>query len=178
MHFLGRFTKDTRYIHCNGIHTPWERFIEFYFEIGFKQKDIHSVLVKRHRFHISVRHLKWLLNSRGQTCLKEYSVRTDSPGRNNPELTGVFFTVLHKYRWIYAECRQHGHCLRKESMYMILEKKMSMSDAFSVSSFLLNEMTLLIVEAKLYLIFFFYLHHTLAWFMVTESSGSGWPYLM
>ena len=31
---------------------PWERLIEFYFEIGLKYKDIKSVLSSRHGFDI------------------------------------------------------------------------------------------------------------------------------
>lgn len=35
-----------------------EQFIEFYFELGLKYKDIKSVLNRRHGFEISKRHLK------------------------------------------------------------------------------------------------------------------------
>lgn len=38
-----------------------ERFIEFYFKLGLKYKDIRVALARRHNHFISLRHLKRIL---------------------------------------------------------------------------------------------------------------------
>ena len=79
---------------------PLERFIEFYFVIGLKYKEIKSVHGSRHSFLISERHLKRLLNR--LFCHKAYtdlavlvefiSNQLQYPGQ------------LYGYRWMYAKC--------------------------------------------------------------------------
>nr|XP_033492050.1 uncharacterized protein LOC117263018 [Epinephelus lanceolatus] len=99
---------------------PWERLIEFYFEIGLKYKDIKSVLASKHGFHVSERQLKRLLNARGHFrrktfCDLEVLIEFIS---NQIQYTGQ----LHGYRWMFAKCREHGLRVRKEDVRLVLKE--------------------------------------------------------
>ncbi len=51
-----------------------EQFIEFYFELGLKYKEIRAVLSTRHGFYVSERHLKRILREKGLSRRKSSSV--------------------------------------------------------------------------------------------------------
>ncbi|XP_035805796.1 uncharacterized protein LOC111571037 [Amphiprion ocellaris] len=99
---------------------PYERFIEFYFEIGLKYKDIQAVLSKRHSFHISERHLKRILSARGHTRRKSYSDLAVLIDFIHSELQSS--GMLHGYRWMYTKCREHGLRVRKEDVRLVLKE--------------------------------------------------------
>lgn len=97
-----------------------EQFIEVYFELGLKYKDMQSVLSSRHGFDISERHLKRILRERGLFRRKNYSSLVDLVDliRNQLQLSGQ----LHGYRWMYAKCREKGLRVRKEDVRLVLKE--------------------------------------------------------
>ncbi|XP_041834069.1 uncharacterized protein LOC121635073 [Melanotaenia boesemani] len=98
---------------------PLEKFIKFYFEIGLQYKDIVTVLAQKHGLHISLTHLKRLLNLCG--ChRKDYSELAVLVEFIRRELQHS--GQLHGYRWMYAKCRQHGLCVRKEDVRLVLKE--------------------------------------------------------
>ena len=97
-----------------------EQFIDFYFELGLKYKDITSVLGNRHGFLVSERHLKRILRARGHARRHAYSelaVLVDFI-HNQLQYSGQ----LHGYRWMYAKCREHGLRVRKEDVHLVLKE--------------------------------------------------------
>ncbi|KAK2810384.1 hypothetical protein Q5P01_000407 [Channa striata] len=103
-----------------GTFTEWEPFIELYFELGLKYKDIKSVLSSKHNFHISERHLKRILRARGYSRRKAYSDLADMVDfiRNQLQNSGQ----LHGYRWMYVKCRKHGLRVRKDDVRLVLKE--------------------------------------------------------
>ncbi|XP_042073225.1 uncharacterized protein LOC121813492 [Haplochromis burtoni] len=99
---------------------PFERFIDFYFELGLNYKDIKTVLCIRHSFHISERHLKRVLSARGHTRHKAYSDLAVLVEFIDNQLQ--YSGQLHGYRWMYAKCREHGLRVRKEDVRLVLKE--------------------------------------------------------
>ncbi|KAK2853351.1 hypothetical protein Q5P01_006012 [Channa striata] len=103
-----------------GTFTEWEPFIELYFELGLKYKDIKSVLSSKHNFHISERHLKRILRARGYSRHKAYFDLADMVDfiRNQLQNSGQ----LHGYRWMYVKCRKHRLRVRKDDVSLVLKE--------------------------------------------------------
>ncbi|KAL3977653.1 SLAM family member 8 [Sarotherodon galilaeus] len=99
---------------------PFERFIDFYFELGLNYKDIKTVLCSRHSFHISERHLKRVLSTRGHTRHKAYSDLAVLVEFIDNQLQ--YSGQLHGYRWMYTKCREHGLRVRKEDVCLVLKE--------------------------------------------------------
>lgn len=97
-----------------------EQFIEFYFKLGLKYKDIKSVLDRRHGFRISERHLERKLSARGHVRRKAYSHLAVLVEFISNQLQ--YSGQLHGYRWMYAKCREYGLRVRKESVRLVLKE--------------------------------------------------------
>ncbi len=97
-----------------------EQFIEFYFELGLKYKDIRSVLNTRHGFDVSERHLKRILRKKGLSRRKSYSALVDLVDFISHQLQ--YSGQLHGYRWMYTKCRERGLRVRKEDVRMVLKE--------------------------------------------------------
>ncbi|XDV31020.1 hypothetical protein PO909_033797 [Leuciscus waleckii] len=97
-----------------------EQFIEVYFELGLKYKEMQAVLSSRHGFYISERHLKRILRERGLFRRKNYSSLVDLIDfiRNQLQFSGQ----IHGYRWMYAKCREKGLRVRKEDVRLVLKE--------------------------------------------------------
>ncbi|XP_054641995.1 uncharacterized protein LOC129187166 [Dunckerocampus dactyliophorus] len=98
----------------------WDRFIEFYFELGLKYKDIKTVLSSKHRFEVSQRHLKRICSERGLSRRKAYSDVAVLVDFIKYQLQ--YSGQLHGYRWMYAKCRESGLRVRKEDVRMALKE--------------------------------------------------------
>lgn len=97
-----------------------ERFIEFYFNLGLKYKDIRVALARRHDHHISLRHLKRIIAEMGLNRRLDYSGVGELVEfiRNQLQHSGQ----LHGYRWMYSKCREYGLRVRKEDVRMVLNE--------------------------------------------------------
>ncbi|XP_074525951.1 uncharacterized protein LOC141790170 [Halichoeres trimaculatus] len=98
----------------------WGRFIDFYFEIGLKYKDIKTILESRHGCQISERHLKRVLKARGLFRRRYYSDLAVLAEFISSQLQ--YSGQLHGYRWMYVKCRQHGLRVRKEDVRLVLKE--------------------------------------------------------
>ncbi len=97
-----------------------EQFIEFYFELGLKYKEIRAVLSTRHGFYVSERHLKRILREKGLSRRKSYSALADLVDFISHQLQ--YSGQLHGYRWMYTKCRDRGLRVRKEDVRMVLKE--------------------------------------------------------
>ena len=76
-----------------------ERFIEFYFNLGLKYRDIRVALARRHNYRISVRHVKRILAEMGLNR-QQYSDLGELVEFIRDQLQ--YSGQLHGYRWMYA----------------------------------------------------------------------------
>ncbi len=97
-----------------------EQFIEFYFELGLKYKEIRAVLSTRHGFYVSEKHLKRILREKGLSRRKSYSALVDLVDFISHQLQ--YSGQLHGYQWMYTKCRDRGLRVRKEDVRMVLKE--------------------------------------------------------
>ena len=96
-----------------------ERFIEFYFNLGLKYRDIRVALARRHNYIISVRHVKRILAEMGLNR-QQYSDLGELVEFIQYQLQ--YSGQLHGYRWMYAKCRECGLRVRKEDVRLVLRE--------------------------------------------------------
>uniref|UniRef100_W5NLA5 Uncharacterized protein n=1 Tax=Lepisosteus oculatus TaxID=7918 RepID=W5NLA5_LEPOC len=91
-------------------------FIEVYFQLGLKHKDITLVLASHHGYIITERHLKCILKSKSLFRRKDYNkiimfiqLQLQSSGQ------------LHGYRWMHAKCQENGLHVKKGDIRLILK---------------------------------------------------------
>ncbi|XP_073798490.1 uncharacterized protein [Danio rerio] len=108
------------FLHFRLLAFTMDGFIELYFELGLKYKDICSMLSLRHGFDISERHLKRILREKGLSRRKRYSALAVLVDFIQNQLQ--FSGQLHGYRWMYTKCRENGLRVRKEDVRFVLKE--------------------------------------------------------
>ncbi|KAI3356201.1 hypothetical protein L3Q82_017179, partial [Scortum barcoo] len=97
-----------------------QELAELYFNLGLHYNDITNLLARRHRYIVSKRHLKRILNScglfrhRGYDTLDEVITFVDEQLQTSGQLYG--------YRWMYTKYKENGLHVRKEDIRLILKE--------------------------------------------------------